>query len=304
MSNDIFKKACLVQLATSCWTGSKDIHQSQLINVGKNTEWLKGKKLLVNPEVLGPIKATVQMARKILARFALPFPISGLHLVPKDSIDEIDNRLEMFQADFNNKVSSFCDFYVEAREEAKTALGELFNDTDYPQDIRTKFRFTWRFLNLDVPTKATFITPETYLREKQKFIDLMDETRELAIAALRIEFSEVVTHLSDKVTGGDNKPKILRSNMTNRINEFLDGFSERNLFQDDKLTALVNEAKTLVKTINSNPYAVTYQDLLRQKVTTDFANLKTAIDAAIEEMPRRRIHLDSGANRGNLQEAA
>lgn len=302
MSNDIFKKACLVQLATSCWTGAKDINQSLMGNVGKNTDWLKGKKLLVNPEVLSPLKATIQMARKLLQRYALPFPISGLHLVPKDSIDEIDNRLEMFKGDFTNKVNSFAEFYAEAREEAKTALGDLFNDTDYPQDIRTKFKFEWRFLLLDVPTKATFITPETYQREKQKFLDLMDETRELAIAALREEFSEVITHLSDKVTGGD-KPKILRSNMTNRINEFLDGFSDRNLFEDEKLSVLVNEAKSLVKTINGNPYAVQYNDILRQKVTQDFTNLKTAIDAAIEEMPRRRIHLDSG-DRGNLQEAA
>lgn len=303
MSNDIFKKACLVQLATSCWTGAKDINQSLMGNLG-NTEWLKGKKLLVNPEVLSPLKATIQMARKLLARYALPFPISGLHLVPKDSIDEIDNRLEMFQADFMNKVSSFAEFYAEAREEAKTALGELFNDTDYPQDIRTKFKFEWRFMLLDVPTKATFLSPETYQREKEKFLGLMAETRELAIAGLREEFSEVITHLSDKVTGGDNKPKILRSNMTNRISEFLDGFSDRNLFDDEKLSALVNEAKTLVKTINGNPYAVQYNDVLRQKVTQDFTNLKTAIDAAIEEMPRRRIHLDAGADRGNLQAAA
>ncbi|WP_243361615.1 DUF3150 domain-containing protein [Fundidesulfovibrio terrae] len=302
MSNDIFKKACLVQLATSCWTGAKDIKQSLMGNLG-NTEWLKGKKLLVNPEVLSPLKATIQMARKLLQRYALPFPISGLHLVPKESIDEIDNRLEMFQSDFMNKVSSFAEFYAEAREEAKTALGELFNDTDYPQDIRTKFKFEWRFLLLDVPTKATFLSPETYQREKEKFQDLMAETRELAIAALREEFSEVITHLSDKVTGGD-KPKILRSNMTNRVNEFLDGFSDRNLFDDEKLSALVNEAKTLVKTINGNPYAVQYNDVLRQKVTQDFSNLKTAIDAAIEEMPRRRIHLDAAADRGNLQEAA
>jgi hypothetical protein len=91
--------------------------------------------------------------------------------------------------------------------------------------------------------------------------------------------------------------------MSNRINEFLDGFADRNLFQDDKLSALVEEAKGLVKTLNGNPYGVQYNEVLRQKVTTDFSNLKTAIDAAIEEMPRRRIHLDV-ADRGSLPDAA
>jgi len=301
MSNDTFKKACLVQLATSCWIGAKNINQSLMGDLG-NTDWLKGKKLLVNPELLGPIKTTIQTARKLLARYALPFPMAGLHLVPKDSIEEIDNRLETLQTEFWSKVDMFATFYEDACFEAKSALGELFSETDYPQDIKSKFRFTWSFIVLDVPSKASFLSPDIYTREKQKFQDLMAETRELAVAALREEFGEIISHLADKITGGD-KPKVIRSNMSNRINEFLDGFADRNLFQDDKLAALVDEARGLLKTLNGNPYGVQYNEVLRQKVTTDFTNLKTAIDTAIEEMPRRRIHLDA-VDRGSLPAAA
>jgi len=301
MSDNIFKKACLVQISTSCWTGAKNINQSLMGNLG-NTDWLKGKKLLVNPELLGPIKTTIQTARKLLARYALPFPMAGLHLVPKDSIEEIDNRLETLQSEFMSKVDTFSAFYEDARNEAQSALGELFSETDYPQDIKTKFRFSWSFVVLDVPSKASFLSPEIYQKEKQKFQDLMTETRELAVAALREEFGEIITHLSEKITGGD-KPKIIRSNMSNRINDFLDGFADRNLFQDDKLAALVDEARGLIKTLNGNPYGVQYNDVLRQKVTNDFTNLKSAIDSAIEEMPRRRIHLDV-VDRGSLPDAA
>ena len=301
MSNDIFKKACLVQLATGCWFGAKNINQSLMGDLG-NIDWLKGKKLLVNPELLGPIKTTIHTARKLLAKYALPFPMAGLHLVPKDSIEEIDNRLETLQTEFWSKVDMFATFYEEACFEAKSALGELFSETDYPQDIKSKFRFTWSFIVLDVPSKASFLSPEIYSREKQKFTDLMTETRELAVAALRSEFGEVISHLTEKITGGD-KPKVIRSNMSNRINDFLDGFADRNLFQDDKLAALVDEAKGLLKTLNWNPYGVQYNEILRQKVTTDFTNLKSAIDSAIEEMPRRRIHLDV-VDRGLLPAAA
>ncbi|WP_243367352.1 DUF3150 domain-containing protein [Fundidesulfovibrio soli] len=302
MSNDTFKRACLVQLATSCWIGAKNINQSLLGDLGSSPDWLKGKKLLVNPELLGPIKTTIQQSRKLLSRYALPFPLAGLHLVPKDSIDEIDNRMEQFKNEFWSKVDTFATFYDEACSEAKSALGELFSETDYPQDIKSKFRFAWSFIVLDVPSKASFLSPEIYQKEKQKFQDLMTETRELAVAALREEFGEIITHLSEKITGGD-KPKIIRSNMSNRINEFLDGFADRNLFQDETLAKLVDEARGLVKTLNGNPYGVQYNEVLRQKVTHDFSALKTAIDAAIEEMPRRRILLDS-VDRGSLPNAA
>jgi len=303
MSNDTFKRACLVQLATSCWIGSKNINQSLMGNMGSSPDWLKGKKLLVNPELLGPIKTSIQQARKLLTRYALPFPLAGLHLVPKDIIDEIDNRLEMLKSEFLSKVETFAAFYEDAREEAKAALGDLFNETDYPQDIAQKFRFSWSFVVLDVPSKASFLSPDIYQKEKQKFQDLMAETRELAMAALREEFGEIINHLGEKITGGD-KPKVIRSNMTNRINEFLDGFSDRNLFQDDKLSALVEEARGLVKTINGNSYGVQYNDVLRQKFTKDFTTLKASIDAAIEEMPRRRIHLDDGERGLLLPDAA
>jgi hypothetical protein len=247
-------------------------------NLGSSPDWLKGKKLLVNPELLGPIKTSIQQARKLLNRYALPFPMAGLHLVPKDSIDEIDNRLEMLKSDFWSKVETFAAFYEDAREEAKNALGDLFSETDYPQDIKQKFRFTWSFVVLDVPSKASFLSPDIYQKEKQKFQDLMAETRELAMAALREEFGEVINHLSDKIISSD-KPKTIRSNMTNRINEFLDGFSDRNLFQDDKLSALVEEARGLVKTINGNSYGVMHNDVLRQKFTKDFTTLKATFNS-------------------------
>lgn len=304
MSNDTFKRACLVQLATSCWIGTKNINQSLMGNLSSSPDWLKGKKLLVNPELLGPIKTSIQQARKLLTRYALPFPMAGLHLCPKDSIEEIDNRLERLQSDFWSKVETFAAFYEDAREEAKNALGDLFSETDYPQDIKSKFRFTWSYVALDVPSRSMFLSPELYQKEKEKFQSLMTETRELAMAALREEFGGLIHHIADSITG-DAKPKIIRSNMTNKIHEFLNCFEDRNsIFQDDKLAALVEEARGLVKTINGNPYGVQYNDVLRQKFTKDFTTLKSSIDAAIEEMPRRRIHLDDGADRGSLPDAA
>jgi len=302
MSNDTFKKACIISLSTSCWTGSKTLNASLMDNLG-NGEWLKGKKLLVNAELLGPIRTSIQQARKLLTRYALPFPVVGLSLVPKDLIDEIDNRLEMLKSEFLSKVDTFAAFYDDAREEAKAALNDLFSETDYPQNIKQKFRFTWSFVVLDVPSKASFLSPDVYQKEKTKFMELMAETRELAMAALREEFGGLVHHIAESITG-DAKPKIIRSNMTNKINDFLNCFEDRNsIFQDDKLAALVDEAKGLLKTLNGNPYGVQFNEILRQKVTTDFTTLKSAIDSAIEEMPRRRIHLDT-ADRGSLPAAA
>ncbi|MEL7640009.1 MAG: DUF3150 domain-containing protein [Solidesulfovibrio sp.] len=300
----IFTKACLIQLATSCWIGTRSLHPSQMENLGHG-DWLKGRKLLINPELLGPIKTTIQQARKFLTRNALPFPLSGLYLVPKDTIDDVDGHLELFKNEFWSKVETFLDFYTEARDEARSFLGELFSEADYPMNIREKFSFEWRFVTLATPKQASILSPEVYQREKQKFQALMDETREIAIAALREEFGQIVGHMVGKLSSNDGKPRAFKSSMLNRIREFLDTFGDRNLFGDETLAQLVTEARNLVGDTRSSHfgYSVAYNEVLRQKITGQMTQLKSAIDAAIEELPRRRIRLDT-TDRGSLPEAA
>ena len=299
MSYDtLFAKACLLQLSTSCWTGSRSLNSAVLESVG-NTEWLKGKKFLINPELLSPIKTSIQKARQLLQRSALPFPLSGLYLIPKDSIADIDGRMDAIKDEYWDKVETFIDFYQDAREEARQALGDLFAEADYPLNMREKFSFEWRFVTLATPSQSGILTPEIYEREKEKFQNLMDEAKELSMAALREEFGHIVSHLVDRLSGnGDGKPKAFKSTMLGKMHEFLDTFGDRNVFEDDKLTELAAQAKEIVGGMTG--YAISYNDVLRQQVTGEMGRLKSSIDAAIEELPRRRIRLDGDC----LQQAA
>ena len=194
------KEHSLLQLSSSIWACSRVLNQAVLAQkLGENNEWLRGRKYLINPELLGPIKTCVHQSRNHINRFALPFPVTSLYLIPKDSITVIDERLQFYHERFLEKVEDFCAIYGAAREEAKQVLGDLFNETDYPEDIRTKFKYEYRYLTLGVPGKTSLLTPEIYEREKEKFQSLMEETREVAICALRTEFGQLVTHLTDRL---------------------------------------------------------------------------------------------------------
>ena len=50
---NVFRKACLIQLSTSTWMGSKMLDQSHMTKVSSNSEWLRGRKFLINPELGG-----------------------------------------------------------------------------------------------------------------------------------------------------------------------------------------------------------------------------------------------------------
>jgi len=286
--NNVFEKACLIQLSTSIWQGSRMVDHAVMEKLGKNSDWIKGRKYLINPELLGPIKTAAQQARKTIQKYALPFPITSIYLVPKESLVTIDEALQAFEGRFWEKVDLFHDFYDDAMDEAKGFLGDLFNQTDYPEDIRRKFKFEWRFLTLNVPEQSSVLSPEVYLREKEKFMTMMEETRELASMALADELGKIVTTLTEKLTE-DDKPRTLNSSMFNKINEFLDGFETRNIFNDETLIDLTTQARDILGGVS--PFGMRYNEEMRTNINAEMTELRNSIEAAIEDLPRRKLKL-------------
>lgn len=284
---NLFQKACLGQLSISCWNGSKVIEPAVMDQIG-SSEWLRGRKMLINPEKLAATRAVIARARLFLQQKALPFPIKGLTLVPKDSITDIDAGLAAFKDEFFAEVQTFCGLYEFCRAEAKRNLDTLFNESDYPVSIQDKFKFEWRFLTLQVPGRNAILTPELYEKEKQKFQEMMAEARETAIMALRQEFQDLINHMVDRLTGEENgKPKVFKASMIEKFKEFFDSFNGRNLFEDDELAALVSNAKSIISGVT--PDQLRHNDFLRENIAATIGNLKTVMDANLEDLPRRKI---------------
>jgi len=170
---NVFQKACLIQLSTSVWMGSKMLDQNLMSKVSQNSEWLRGRKFLINPELLGPLHTSTHQARNLVQQYSLPFPITSLYLIPKESLAFVDERLAYQKNLFQQKANAFLGTYELAIAEAKRNLGSLFNEADYPVNISSKFKFEWRFLTLDIPGRGSVLSPEVYEREKVKFLEMM-----------------------------------------------------------------------------------------------------------------------------------
>ncbi len=106
MNNEIFKKSCLLQLTTSVYCGQKMIAPIIMEQLGDST-WLKGRKVLIDPKYLKPIKAITAQTRITIKKNSLPFPIAGLNLVPKQAIQEIEESLKRKQTQFLHCVADF-----------------------------------------------------------------------------------------------------------------------------------------------------------------------------------------------------
>jgi hypothetical protein len=293
MTENIFQKGCLIQMSVSKWGGIKKIDKSKLSNMVEQAghDWVTATKKLVDPASLKPICKINNSARSWLATISLPFPITGMVFVPKDLINHVDEKLNEFKIKFNHGVQDFIQDYSRLRETAKTYLGELFNEIDYPVDIGSKFNFNWRFIILDVPNgDSRLLAPEVYAREKEKFIQTMEEARGMAIDALREEFAQMVERITDRFTqNGNGKPKIFKNTTVDSFYDYFQTFKDRNIFQDYELTTLVNRAQAVLD--GSNVEQIRSNDNLKDNIRSGMEDIESTI-AELFDRPRRKIVMD------------
>ena len=288
---NIFEKGCLIQLSISKWGGVKKISDSQLAQMTDVHEWLTATKKLVDPESLKPICKVGNTARTYLTSISLPFPIQGMVFIPKEMITRVDQKLEEFKTEFSQTVASFLQDYDKLRETAMVYLGELFNEIDYPVHVEEKFSFTWRFIILDVPNgKSGILSPEVYEREKEKFIQTMEEARSMAIESLREEFASMVERITERFTqNGDGKSKVFKNATVESFYEFFETFKERNIFRDEQLAQLVERAQAVLGGVSAENIRTNAD--LKENIRGGMAEVEGVMAVALAR-PRRKIVMD------------
>jgi hypothetical protein len=293
MTENIFLKGCLIQMSVSKWGGIKAIDKSKLSNMVDQAEsdWVTATKKLVDPESLKPICKVNNAARNWLTTISLPFPITGMVFVPKELINTVDEKMNGFKNEFNRAVQNFILDYTDLRGTARIYLGNLFNEIDYPVDIGKKFNFNWRFIVLDVPNGETrLLAPEVYAREKEKFIQTMEEARSMAIEALREEFAQMVERITDRFAQtGDDKPKVFKNTTVESFYDYFQTFKDRNIFQDHELTTLVNRAQAILN--GSSVDQIRSSIHLKENIRSGMAGIENAISQVFNR-PRRKIVMD------------
>lgn len=290
---NVFSHGCLVQLSISKWGGVRKLSKEQIARMVENgnSEWVSATKKLVDPDSLKPICKIANAARSALGTISLPFPINGLLFIPRDLISQADNVLSEFRDNFNRAVYSFRDDYYHLRESARLYLGDLFNEVDYPAEIENKFNFSWRFVVMDVPNgSAGVLSPEIYEREKEKFVQTMEEARQMAVSALREEFAEMVERICDRFTDTpDGKPKVFKNATVDSFYQYFETFKERNIFQDASLQGLVEQAQSILS--GRTPEEIRDRPALKEAIRAHMTEVEDAMSQAFER-PKRRIVLD------------
>lgn len=199
------ERAMLASLSIRLWSARKtDVKISREVALQHNAKEDVGRynKALVAKAALERVSKAANAARGFHAENTLPWLDDGVRILPAANFTAYKAEVTKLQDDFDAAVRAFCSDYGAIVDQARIDLNGLFNQADYPVDIRGRFGFGVRFMPL--PASDDFranIADEEAARIRDQIAGEMQEVARAAMADLWGRVHDVVSHMADKLKG-------------------------------------------------------------------------------------------------------
>ncbi|HBL46841.1 MAG TPA: hypothetical protein DDZ90_25975, partial [Planctomycetaceae bacterium] len=125
-------------------------------------------------------------------------------------------------------------------------------------------------------------------QECQRVQSRFEEAVRLAEDAFLGELSQLVSHLTDRLSGqADGRPKVFRDSAIGNLHEFFERFRSLNVRSNEQLDVLVAQCQGIVQGIQ--PQELRKRGELRQQVASELSGVQAALDGLLVDRPRRQI---------------
>jgi hypothetical protein len=249
------------------------------------------KKILECPEYefLLQVKRGIHRRLKTLA---LPGEIlrAGVYPVSVGMVEAVEKTLEDFSVRWGVGVLGLEQVWDLRVREIEERLRALYDEQDYPcwARVRGCFEVRWNYFAMNTPQVLQGISSKLFVREQAKarvqWSEMLEEIRD----ALRLTFKELVDALVDKLTP---RPDGTRKKLVgvDRLLEFLDMFSKKDVADDERLRGLVEDVHGLLS--GQDISQVRKDRGVREFVQERMQSVKVVLDTLVEDAPARQIVL-------------
>jgi len=248
-----------------------------------------GKKLLDTTHPA--FKAVTAVRGRIVSLWksmSLPYPEAGIRLIRQDDIGTFNAKMESLKGELAEAVQGLDEHYCELKSAARNRLGSLYNPDDYPAGLTGLFQVSWDFPSVEPPNYLQELNPELYRQECERVAARFDEAVRLAEQAFIEELQQLVTHLTERLTGQtDGKPKVFRDSAVHNLTEFFQRFQQLNVRSNDDLDQLVAQCQRVVRGVE--PQTLRDNQGLRQQVAAGLSQVENVLDSLLVDRPRRNI---------------
>jgi hypothetical protein len=257
---------------------------------GAEGEFLSAGKKLIDTKH-PDFKAVTSVRGRIVSYWrgiSLPYPEPGIRLIRQDDVGPVNMHLTTLKADLQEAVDHLDRHFASLKSAARERLGSLYNPADYPESLKGLFDVTWDFPSVEPPGYLQRLSPELYEQECRRVTAQFDEAVQLAEQAFLQELSQLVSHLSERLSGTeDGKPKVFRDSVVEDLAEFFERFRRLNIRSNDQLDEIVGQAQRVVRGVE--PQALRDNVNLRSRVTSQLSGVQSVVDGLLVDRPRRNI---------------
>lgn len=221
-------------------------------------------------------------------RNSLPYVDPGVRLIRREAVPNFDVYMTTVQSELTDVVAELRRHYGEMVEQARTRLGNLFDPGDYPPNLNELFGIEWDYPATEAPNYLLQVSPHLYQVECERVKQRFDDAVRLAEQAFAEELSQLVSHLAERLSGGDSgTPKVFRDSAVANLLEFFDRFGQLNIRSDAALDRLVSDAGEVVRGVV--PQDLRDQSALRQHVQSELVRVEASLEGWMTNRPRRNI---------------
>lgn len=242
---------------------------------------LKVKKIILDCPEMRLVQKIDTRIKNQLKGYCLPnnvFP-DGIYIVPLNSLDKAYALLENGKLEREQAVNALIDVYDERKKEHQTRLGDLFEDNNYPKKSTLKdvFGFRFRIISMNLPQNLREIQKSIFDQERIKIREEAKKTRDNTIQALRIGFRELVSHMLEKLSDGQNgEKKQFKQATRNNIFKYVQEFQNKNIFEDNELETEITKAKEILSCCSLSE--LKNNDEVRDVVKTKLFEIQKQLD--------------------------
>jgi len=243
-------KAVLVVLRISQWTARKlDRKASASVETAFSTTGKVGnytKDLLPAARELDEIQRHAGNIRAFFYRNTLPWFSDGSRILSSKNYMDFTNEFRVKRADFDRAVSAFIQEYPKLREDAKTKLGHLFIDSEYPQVSQLASAFSCEVSFMPMPDVGDFRT-EILESEKTAFLSKMRAVESDAVKECWNRLYEVVSKATDKLKQPD---AVFRDSLIENISDMVSLLPKLNVTDDADLEAMRQTVAQVIASVS------------------------------------------------------
>lgn len=218
----------------------------------------------------------------------LPYPQDGVRLIKQADIGAFESRMREYKEQLVVAAANLQLEYETLKTAAREKLGDLYNPEDYPPSLEGVFDLRWEYPPVEPPNYLMTFNPELYQQEQQRVQHRFETAVVMAENAFAEQLQDMISHLIERLTDEpDGTKKTFKASAIENFKEFYDNFRSMNVRSNAQLDTLIERATNIVSGVDVKD--LRKNNNLRQNLTRQMGEVKTALDSLITNAPRRRV---------------